>query len=74
MQVKCVGVVSASPMSMGLLSERGPPAWHPAPQDVRDACKRAVDYCKVINIAGFFCLKIRPQIGILLGSPKEYLE
>ena len=27
-----VGVISASPLSMGLLSERGVPDWHPAPK------------------------------------------
>ena len=27
---KEIGVINASPLSMGLLSERGVPAWHPA--------------------------------------------
>ena len=40
-----VGVVNASPFSMGLLSQRGAPAWHPAPQALKDACKRAAEYC-----------------------------
>jgi L-galactose dehydrogenase len=38
-----VGVVNASPLSMGLLSARGPPEWHPAPRDLRDACARAAE-------------------------------
>ena len=29
---KGVGIINASPLSMGLLSSRGAPAWHPAPQ------------------------------------------
>ena len=29
-----IGVVNASPLSMGLLSQRGVPAWHPAPKPV----------------------------------------
>jgi aryl-alcohol dehydrogenase-like predicted oxidoreductase len=41
-----VGIVNASPLSMGLLSERGVPAWHPAPKPLVDACKRAAEYCK----------------------------
>jgi L-galactose dehydrogenase len=31
---------------MGLLTEKGPPKWHPAPADVRDICAKAVEYCK----------------------------
>lgn len=46
-QSKGVGVVNASPISMGLLSERGPPAWHPAHEDIKTACAEASKYCKV---------------------------
>ncbi|NUP98242.1 MAG: aldo/keto reductase [Armatimonadetes bacterium] len=41
-----VGVISASPLSMGLLGNRGAPAWHPAPAEVIAACARAADYCR----------------------------
>ena len=44
-----VGVINASPFSMGLLSQRGAPAWHPAPEPLKDACKRAADYCTEKN-------------------------
>ena len=40
-----VGVINASPFSMGLLSQRGAPDWHPAPEPLKEACKRAADYC-----------------------------
>lgn len=40
-----VGVLNASPFSMGLLTQRGTPSWHPAPQALKDACRRAVDCC-----------------------------
>ena len=40
-----VGVLTASPLSMGLLSQRGPPPWHPAPEDLKRACARAVEHC-----------------------------
>lgn len=43
---KNVGVINASPFSMGLLSERGVPAWHPAPQPLVEACQRAAQHCK----------------------------
>ena len=41
-----IGIINASPLSMGLLSERGVPAWHPAPQPLVEACARAAVHCK----------------------------
>jgi len=41
-----VGVINASPFSMGLLSQRGAPDWHPAPQPLKDACARAAEHCR----------------------------
>lgn len=43
---KGIGVINASPLSMGLLSERGIPAWHPAPEPLVKACSRAAEYCR----------------------------
>ena len=40
-----VGVINASPLSMGLLSSRGAPAWHPAPASLQEACRRAAAHC-----------------------------
>ncbi|MDO4171659.1 MAG: aldo/keto reductase [Prevotellaceae bacterium] len=40
-----IGVINASPFSMGLLSMRGAPEWHPAPQALKDACAKAAQYC-----------------------------
>jgi L-galactose dehydrogenase len=41
-----IGVMNASPLSQGLLSDRGTPDWHPAPVDVKRVCARAAEYCK----------------------------
>ncbi|WP_281888799.1 aldo/keto reductase [Paenibacillus sp. YYML68] len=40
-----VGVINASPLSMGLLGTRGAPDWHPASQQVKDVCRKAAEYC-----------------------------
>ena len=32
---KGVGVISASPLAMGLLTENGPPEWHPASSELK---------------------------------------
>lgn len=43
---KGVGIIYASPLAMGLLTENGPPEWHPASPEIKAACKAAADYCK----------------------------
>lgn len=44
-----IGIINASPLSMGLLSERGVPNWHPAPAPLVDACRKAMEHCKMKN-------------------------
>ena len=34
---------------MGLLSSRGPPAWHPASETLRSKCKEAAELCQVCD-------------------------
>lgn len=34
---------------MGLLTERGAPAWHPAPESLAAACRKAMQHCKAKN-------------------------
>lgn len=46
-----VGVISASPLSMGLLSQRGVPDWHPAPRTLVDVCRQAAQHCKEKGVA-----------------------
>ena len=41
-----IGVINASPLSMGLLSQRGTPDWHPAPAALKEACAKAAAYCQ----------------------------
>ncbi len=45
-EVHRVGVINASPYSMGLLTERGAPSWHPAPAALQRLAGKAADYCK----------------------------
>lgn len=41
-----VGVINASPFSMGMLSDRGTPSWHPAPESLKRLSRKAVEHCK----------------------------
>jgi aryl-alcohol dehydrogenase-like predicted oxidoreductase len=46
LESKHVGVISASPVSQGLLTNQGTPAWHPAPDGVKHVCAQAALYCR----------------------------
>jgi L-galactose dehydrogenase len=46
LQEKGVGIINASPLAMGLLTERGAPDWHPAPEALKAACARAAAHCR----------------------------
>ena len=41
-----IGVINASGLHMGILTDQGSPDWHPAPQKVRDAGKQAAAFCR----------------------------
>ncbi len=41
-----VGIISACPVSQGLLTNQGTPDWHPAPEIVKRACAEVAAYCR----------------------------
>jgi L-galactose dehydrogenase len=57
-----IGVMNASPLGMGLLTNRGVPAWHLAPALVVDACSRAVALCAA---RGSDIAKLAVQFAVL---------
>lgn len=46
LQARQIGVINASPFGMGLLTDQGPPAWHPAPTVIQQICQQAAAYCR----------------------------
>ena len=45
-----IGVLGAAPLSMGLLTNQGPPIWHPANNTpLADACREAMKLCDEYN-------------------------
>jgi L-galactose dehydrogenase len=45
-----LGLICASPVGMGLLSNDGPQPWHPASRELKDMCRQAAEICKAKNI------------------------
>ncbi|CAL9129715.1 L-galactose dehydrogenase-like [Musa acuminata AAA Group] len=78
---KGVGVISASPLAMGLLTDYGPPEWHPASLELKDACRDAAAHCKekgknISKVALQYSLMNKEIATILVGmnSPKQVEE
>ncbi len=70
---KGIGVINASPFSMGLLSQRGTPDWHPAPASLKEACAKAAAYCQekgypIEKLAIQFSTSLNPRIATTLFS------
>lgn len=51
MSYKGIGIINASPLSMGLLSKKGPPNWHPASNEIKRICHQAVQFCEEQGVA-----------------------
>ena len=68
-----IGIINASPLSMGLLSQRGTPDWHPAPEALKEACANAAAYCTekgypIEKLAVQYSTSLNPQIATTLFS------
>ena len=68
-----IGIINASPLSMGLLSSRGTPDWHPASKELKEACARAAAYCAeqgypIEKLAVQFSTSLNPRIATTLFS------
>ena len=68
-----IGVINASPFSMGLLSQRGTPDWHPAPEALKAACRKAAAFCEeqgypIEKLAIQYSTSLNPRIATTLFS------
>ncbi|KAM7302523.1 L-galactose dehydrogenase [Ixodes scapularis] len=50
-QGRGVGVANAAPLGMGLLTRGPPPRWHPATDELKDACARAYAFCQESGVS-----------------------
>nr|CAD1822387.1 unnamed protein product [Ananas comosus var. bracteatus] len=78
---KGIGVISASPLAMGLLTENGPPEWHPASEELKSACRAAAAHCKkkgknISKVALQYSLMNKEISTVLVGmnSPEQVEE
>lgn len=67
-----IGVINASPLHMGMLTDGDAPHWHPAPQAVREAAKKAARFCRqqgvdLSELALRFCFDYPRVASTLVG-------
>jgi aryl-alcohol dehydrogenase-like predicted oxidoreductase len=66
-------LISASPLAMGALTDRGAPAWHPAPPEVLRRCGQAAAVCRergasLAKLALQFSVTTSPAATTVVGS------
>ncbi|RNC65946.1 MULTISPECIES: aldo/keto reductase [Proteiniphilum] len=45
-----IGIINASPYAMGLLTQRGVPDWHPAPESLKRLAKKVIGFCEMKGV------------------------
>ncbi len=73
MKEKNIGVINASPLSQGLLSNRGTPQWHGASPEIKAACASAAEWCQfqgvdISQLAVQFSLRNSDIATTLVGT------
>jgi len=72
LQRKGLGLINAAPVHMGILTEAGPPAWHPAPEAAKRAGAEIVSLCRQAGrdpaqVAIRFCVEYPMAATTLVG-------
>ena len=75
-EAKGIGIINASPFSMGLLTNRGSPDWHPADEETRNFCAQAAEFCArqgtdIAKIALQYSLSLTGIQTTLFSTAKE---
>ncbi len=71
-----VGVLNASPLAMGLLTNQGPPPWHPASDAIKQACAAAAKHCRargtdIAKLGMQFCYAEERIPSTITGTAKR---
>ncbi len=75
-----IGLVNASPLLLGALTQAGPPEWHPGAPELLEACAKAAVACEesgadIAQVALKFCLDYEPAATTLVGmSARDQLR
>ncbi|KAL2740807.1 L-galactose dehydrogenase-like [Vespula squamosa] len=67
-----IGIINAALLAMGLLTNDGPPDWHPASKEVKKICKDVAQYCKdndveISKLAVWYAMQYEDTTTNLVG-------
>jgi L-galactose dehydrogenase len=67
-----IGLINASPLHMGVLTEYGAPAWHPAPLKIHEAARQVAEFARkqgnnITSLALQFVLQNETIASTLIG-------
>lgn len=70
--ISALGVINASGLHMGILTDRNAPDWHPTPTSVREAGRQAAEFCRsqgedLSELALQFCFEYPRVASTLVG-------
>lgn len=70
-----IGLINASPLHLRILTERGAPQWHSAPEEVKEVGVKVASLCRsagvdVADVALKFCFDYRYCASTLVGMSK----
>jgi L-galactose dehydrogenase len=70
-----VGLINASPLHLRVLTDKGAPAWHPAPRRVIEVGEKVAQYCRsqgvdIADLAMQFALQYEDVATTLVGMSK----
>ena len=71
-----VGVLNASPLAMGLLTNQGPPPWHPTDDEIKRTCAAAAKLCRergsdIATLGMQFCYRESRIPSTITGTAKR---
>jgi L-galactose dehydrogenase len=75
-----IGLINASPLHMGLLTEIGSPAWHPSGPKARTAALRAAALCRnygthIEELALVYAISSSPSLTLVgMGDAKDVMR
>ncbi|XP_037949140.1 L-galactose dehydrogenase-like [Teleopsis dalmanni] len=77
-QKEKVGLVCAAGHALGLLTNAGPQAWHPADDKQKQLCRKAANICKEANVelgklAMYYCMQFNGATTFLTGMQTRTL-
>ena len=71
-----VGLINASPLHLRILTDRGAPDWHSAPDEIKQTGVKLAELCRergtnISDVALRFCFDYRPAASTLVGMSKQ---